>query len=100
VRFSEREVQFLPSPQTRRKAQKLNPMQEIISSNNLERLKQVLFPLEVTPEIDRLCVQPAVKSHFIVKSTIDKIAGAVALFGFSGYMIKIDEDNTLKFWIY
>ena len=68
--------------------------------SKIEKIRQALYPLEVVEEIDRLCVQPAVKSHFIVKSTIDKIAGAVALFGFQGYMIKIDDDNTLKFWIY
>ena len=75
-------------------------MKEIISATNLKRLKQVLYPLEVEPEIDRLCVRPAAKSHFIAKSTIDKIAGAAALFGYAGYMIAIEDDNTLKFWIY
>lgn len=68
--------------------------------NRYESLKQALYPLEVVQEADRLYIQPAVKSQFIVKSTIDKVAGAVALFGFQGYMIKIDDDNTLKFWIY
>ena len=68
--------------------------------SKIENVRLALYPLEVVEEVDRLCVQPAVKSHFIVKSTIDKIAGAVALFGYSGYMIKIDDDNTLKFWIY
>lgn len=68
--------------------------------NRYESLKQALYPLELVQEADRFYIQPAVKSNFIVKSTIDKVAGAVALFDFQGYMIKIDDDNTLKFWIY
>ena len=65
-------------------------MEEKIRAINLERLKTALYPLEVTEGPLGICVEPAAKSSFIVKSTIDKIAGAVALFGFGGYMIKVN----------
>lgn len=74
-------------------------MEEKIKEINLERLKQAIYPLSVTQEDGRIYVSPAVKSDFIVKTTVDKVAGAVALFGFGGYMIKIENDG-LKFWIY
>ena len=77
----------------------IKAIEEKIRAINLEKLRQAVYPLEVTEEPLGICVEPAAKSSFIAKSTIDKIAGAVALFGFSGYMIKVDNDS-LRFIIY
>lgn len=66
----------------------------------MEGMRKVLDPLKVWEENGRVYVKPIVDSNFISKSTIDKIASACILYGFSGYMIEVTMKEGLKFNIF
>lgn len=66
----------------------------------MAKFKEVLPTMEIWEEGNNLYVKPAGKTDFMVKSTIDKIAGAVALCGFTGYMIKVELEKGMFFYIW
>jgi hypothetical protein len=75
-------------------------MEEKIKAMNLAAFKAALAPLEVIEDGRNVYVKPAAKADFLAKSTIDKIAGACILFGFSGYLIKAELNEGLIFYVF
>ena len=75
-------------------------MEEKIRAANLAKFKDALPTMEIWEEGKNLCVKPAGRTDFIVKSTVDKIAGAVTLYGFTGYMIKVELEIGMFFYIW
>lgn len=76
-------------------------MEEKIRAANMQALRHALPTMEIWEEGKDVYVKPSVEhSSFLVKSTVDRVASAVTLFGFSGYMISVDFGKGLLFKIW
>lgn len=68
---------------------------------NMTAFKMALAPMQVIEKDKRIFVTDECASDgFIGKSSVDKVAGACCLFGFSGYYIVDSQDFGLCFRIY